>query len=249
MRKSAVDDAARLHDRDRQRIQACAAGNLMTFVPNPLVIPVGFAIGVLITAPLGPINVLCLQRAVERGFWGGVAAGLGVALGDGLIALLAALGVNAVSGAVRHHRFAIQSVGGLALVLLAARLFFTEPRINPKQGKAEASLGDFAWDIPQMFFLTITNPGAVLGLFAVFSGVGTFVELETYVDVVTMVAAIMGGSLVSWIGLSELISSIRHRLDLNKLRLINRVAGVLMFGFGLMLLTEVVMKGPALVPV
>ena len=173
-----------------------------------------------------------------------------MALGDGLIALLAALGVNAVSGAVRHHRFAIQSVGGVVLLLFAARLFFTEPRINPEKGKSDedASLGDFAWDIPQMFFLTITNPGAVLGLFAVFSGVGTFVELETHVDVVTMVAAIMGGSLVSWIALSHLISSIRHHLDLHKLRLINRAAGVLMFGFGLMLLGEVMQKGPALVP-
>jgi threonine/homoserine/homoserine lactone efflux protein len=249
MRKCAVDDAARLHAQGCQRIQACAAGNLMTFVPNPLVIPVGIIIGVLITAPLGPINVLSLQRAVERGFWGGVAAGLGVALGDGLIALLAALGVNAVSGAVRHHRFAIQSVGGIVLLLFAVRLFFTEPRIDPGKGSGEnASLGDFAWDIPQMFFLTITNPGAVLGLFAIFSGVGTFVELETHVDVLTMVAAIMGGSLVSWITLSKLISGIRHRLDLNNLRLINRAAGVLMFGFGLMLLGEVVMKGPAIVP-
>jgi len=250
MRKCAVDDAARLRDRDSQRSHARAAGNLMTFVPNPLVIPVGFAIGVLITAPIGPINVLCLQRAIERGFWGGVAAGLGVALGDGLIALLAALGVNAVSGAIRHHRFAIQSVAGIVLLLLAARLFFTEPRIDPDKGKTdeETSLGDFAWDIPQMFFFTITNPGAVLGLFAVFSGVGTFVELETNVDVLTMVAAIMGGSLVSWIALSHLISSIRHHLGLDSLRLINRAAGVLMFGFGLMLLGEVMLKGPALVP-
>lgn len=248
MRKCAVDHPARV--RDCPRLQACAAGNLMTFVPNPFVIPVGIIIGILITAPVGPINVLSLQRAVERGFWGGVAAGLGVALGDGLIALLAALGVNAVSGAIRHHRFAIQSVGGIVLVLFAARLFFTEPRIDPRKGMSDedASLGDFAWDIPQMFFLTITNPGAVLGLFAIFSGVGTFVELETHVDVVTMVASIMGGSLVSWIVLSRLISGIRHRLDLYTLRLINRSAGVLMFGFGMMLLGEVVLKGPALVP-
>ena len=247
MRKCAVDHPARR--RVIQGIPACAAGNLMAFVPNPLVIPVGIIIGILITAPVGPINVLCLQRAIERGFWGGVAAGLGVALGDGLIALLAALGVNAVSGAIRHHRFAIQSVGGVVLLLFAARLFFAEPRINPLKGMSEedASLGDFAWDIPQMFFLTITNPGAVLGLFAIFSGVGTFVELDTHVDVVTMVAAIMGGSLLSWIMLSRLISGIRHRLDVHTLRLINRIAGVLMFGFGMMLLGEVFQKGPPLV--
>ncbi len=137
MCKCAVHESTWLRDKYRQRIQACAAGNLMTFVPNPLIIPVGIIIGILITAPLGPINVLCLQRAVERGFWGGVAAGLGVALGDGLIALLAALGVNAVSGAVRHHRFAIQSVGGIVLLLFAARLFFTEPRIDPEKGSDE----------------------------------------------------------------------------------------------------------------
>ena len=47
-----------------------------------------------------------MQRAVERGFFGGMAAGLGIMLGDGLIALGASLGVNAISGAMRRlsHR-------------------------------------------------------------------------------------------------------------------------------------------------
>ena len=45
----------------------------MAFIPNPLIIPVGLIIGILISTPLGPVNLLCLQRAVERGFWGGLA--------------------------------------------------------------------------------------------------------------------------------------------------------------------------------
>lgn len=56
----------------------------MQLIPNPLLIPVGIVIGILVAAPVGPVNVLCIQRAVERGFWGGVAAGLGAVLGDGL---------------------------------------------------------------------------------------------------------------------------------------------------------------------
>lgn len=217
----------------------------MAFIPNPLIIPVGIIIGILISTPLGPVNLLCLQRAVERGFWGGLAAGLGTLLGDGLIALCAALGVNAISGAIRHHRFAIQLVGGLVLVVSGLRLFFTEPRLvaDMAQADATASLSDYVWDIPQTFFLTITNPGAVLGLFAIFSGVGTFVEVESYVDVFTMVAAIMGGGLIWWISASNFIGVIRHRLDLGMLRLINRVAGTLLLGFGGLLLSEVAIKG------
>lgn len=221
----------------------------MAFVPNPLIIPVGIIIGILITAPLGPVNVLCLQRAVERGFWGGVAAGLGTVLGDGLIALFAALGVNAISGAIRHHRFAIQLVGGLVLLLFGVRLYFTQPRIarDGSQSDDKASLSDFVWDIPQTFFLTITNPGAVLGLSAIFGGVSSFVEVESYVDAFTMVAAIMGGSLTWWILLSNFIGNIRHRIDLPMLRLINRIAGVLLFGFGGLLLGEIAIKSMRLI--
>lgn len=217
----------------------------MEFIPNPLIIPVGIIIGILISTPLGPVNLLCLQRAVERGFWGGFAAGLGTLLGDGLIALFAALGVNAISGAIRHHRFAIQLVGGLVLVISGVRLLFTEPRLVREAAHAEgkASLADYVWDIPQTFFLTITNPGAVLGLFAIFGGVGSYVELSSYVDVFTMVASVMGGSLIWWISASNFIGNIRHRLDLEALRLINRVSGLLLLGFGGLLLSEVIIKG------
>ena len=74
----------------------------MQYIPNLfLILPVGMLMGLLLALPFGPVNLLGLQRAVERGFFGGMAAGLGIMLGDGLIALAAALGVNALSGAIR----------------------------------------------------------------------------------------------------------------------------------------------------
>jgi threonine/homoserine/homoserine lactone efflux protein len=213
-------------------------------IPNLLIIPAGIIIGVLVAAPVGPVNVLCLQRAIERGFWGGIAAGLGAVLGDGLIALCAAFSVGAISGAVAHHRTAIQIVGGLALLAFGAKLYFSPPRLDALHPdfEAKASLRDYAWDIPQTFFLTITNPGAVLGLFAIFGGVSTFVEVRSNVDALTMVAAIMGGSLAWWVGLSHLIGRVRHRLDATKLGRINRIAGVLLAGFGLILIGEMIWK-------
>ncbi len=216
----------------------------MHFLPNPLIIPVGLVIGVLVAMPVGPVNILCLQRALERGFWGGVAAGLGAVIGDGLIALFAALGVGAVSGAIKHYRMSVQTVGGLVLLAFGVRLYLTQPRIvrDEHADGRRPSLGDFAWDIPQTFFLTITNPGAMLGLFAIFGGISTFVEVETYIDAFTIVAAIMAGSLAWWVVLSHTIGRFRHRMDLSKLRLVNKVASLLLFGFSGLLLGEVVMK-------
>jgi threonine/homoserine/homoserine lactone efflux protein len=217
---------------------------MMEFIPNPLIIPVGLAIGILVAAPVGPVNVLCIQRAIERGMWGGIAAGLGAVLGDGLIALFAGLGVGAISGAVAHHRTAIQIVGGLALAAFGVKLYCTAPRLEAFDPEADsrARLKDFVWDIPQTFFLTITNPGAVLGLFAIFGGVSTFVEVDGYIAALTMVAAIMAGSLGWWVFLSTLIGRIRHRLNPDRLGQINRYAGILLVGFGAVLIGEMMWK-------
>jgi threonine/homoserine/homoserine lactone efflux protein len=216
----------------------------MDLIPNPFLIPVGLIIGVLVAAPVGPVNVLCIQRAIERGFFGGVAAGLGAVLGDGLIAFFAAMGVGAISGAVEHHRVAIQLIGGLALVAFGIKLFLTVPGIATRHLRHDdnVSLKDFIWDIPQTFLLTITNPGEVLGLFAIFGGISTFVEVHTTLEAIVMVTAIMAGSLAWWVFLSNLIGRFRHLVEDRQLRTINRFAGMALVVFGAILIAEVAWK-------
>lgn len=198
--------------------------------------------GLLLAMPFGPINLLGLQRAVERGFFGGMAAGLGIMLGDGLIALGAALGVNAISGALRDYRTAVQILGGLALLGAGVKLYFTPVSISTRIEAEKATLRDYVWDIPQMFFLTITNPGAVLGLVTIFGGVSSFVEVESHLDAFTMVAAIMGGSFLYWFMVSQRIARVRHRLDEVQLGQINRIAGLVLIGFGGLLIGDIVVK-------
>jgi threonine/homoserine/homoserine lactone efflux protein len=213
------------------------------YIPNLfLILPVGMLMGLLLALPFGPVNLLGLQRAVERGFFGGMAAGLGIMLGDGLIALGAALGVNAISGAIREYRTAIQILGGLALLGAGIKLYLT-PTVIPADNLAnKTSLWDYVWDIPQMFLLTITNPTAVLGLIAIFGGVSSFVEVDTYIDAFVMVASIMGGSFLYWFVVSERISRVRHRLDQVRLGQINRIAGLVLMIFGGVLIGEMIVK-------
>jgi threonine/homoserine/homoserine lactone efflux protein len=216
----------------------------VTVIPDPLVIPVGFAIGMMVAVPVGPVNVLCIQRAITRGFWGGLAAGLGAVLGDGLIALFAALGVGAIAGVVETYRVAIQLIGGGVLILFGARLA-TAPAATAvvhMLGGAPGSLRDYIWDIPKTFALTVTNPAAVLGVFTIFGSLSTYVEVTTTVDALTLVAAVMAGSLAWWISLSAGVARVRLRLDLAWLRTVNVYAGVLLIAFGVFFIGDGIWK-------
>ncbi len=194
-------------------------------------------------APVGPVNVLCIQRALERGFWGGVAAGSGAVLGDALIALTASLGVGYISGAVQTHRGWIQIVGGVALVAFGLRLLMRRPEIKGAgSGSGLATFWAYWSDIPKTFLLTVTNPGAVLGLFAIFGGIGSFVSIRGYIDALFLVAAIAAGSLAWWVFLSLIASHFRDRFDGSSLRAINLGAGILLVGFGAVLVGEIWLK-------
>jgi len=234
-----------------------------TLVSETQLILTGLLIGVIVAAPVGPVNILCIQRTLERGFWAGVAAGFGAVLGDGLLAAAAAFGVTAISNLTSDYRTTIQLIGGAILLVFGMRLYLAAPRSAP-QGSRWAELRRIAetipdmfrplmryqiWRIvphasviPQSFFLTVTNPGAILGMFAIFGGLGSLTGgLTSYVEALTLVLAVMCGSLMWWIGLSHIISTVRHKLDEGRLQRINQIAGGVLVGFGFLLIGQLML--------
>lgn len=202
----------------------------------------GLGIGVLMAAPIGPVNVLVIQRTVSRGFWGGLAAGLGAVLGDGVLAALGAFSIAAISDVMVAYGDVIQLVGGGLLVAFGLALLLCQPvLLTPVDQRSH--LLEHTGIIPQTFILTVTNPGAILGMAAMVGGLGSLIGgLNTNLEALILVAAIMGGSLLWWLGLSELIATIRHKLTDGRLKLINRIAGTILFGFGVVLLIEVLRR-------
>jgi threonine/homoserine/homoserine lactone efflux protein len=222
---------------------------------------IGLFIGLLIAAPVGPVNIVCIQRTLERGFWGGFAAGLGAVLADGIIATIAAFGASAISGYMKDHQLTIELAGGLILTVFGIKIFLSQPKIVATATTSIARLRRMAditpyflrpalrykiWRImphlsivPQTFFLTITNPGAILGLFALLGGATSALGgIDTWLQAVAVVAAIMAGSLIWWAGLSWLISRVRHRLTEKRLKRINQVSGVMLVIFGVLLFAQ-----------
>ena len=86
-------------------------------------------------APIGPVNVLVIQRAVAGGFWAGLAAGLGAVLGDGVLAAIAAFSVTAISDVMAAYSGAIQFVGGLLLIVFGVALLLTRAGSDHSGGR------------------------------------------------------------------------------------------------------------------
>lgn len=203
----------------------------------------GIGVGLLVAAPIGPVNVLCIQRAVAKGFWGGMAAGIGAMLGDGLLAAIAVFSVTAISDVMIAYSGPIQLFGGALLIIFGIGLLFAPPSLLIAPGQ-KSHLWDHWGIIPQTFFLTISNPGAILGMLALIGGLGSLIGgIDTYLEALLLVVSVMGGSLLWWLGLSRLIATIRHRLTESSLKLINRIAGTLLIAFGLALLLNELVVG------
>ncbi len=74
-------------------------------------------------------------------------------------------------------------------------------------------------------------------------GLGSLIGgLNTYLEALVLVVSVMGGSLLWWLGLSELIATIRHRLTESRLKLVNRIAGVILLAFGAILLGDGILR-------
>lgn len=214
----------------------------MAFVWSvPLIVMAGVLIGIVISAPIGPVNVLVIQRTLARGYWSGLATGLGAAAADGMIAAVAAFGLAAVKAELAQHRTQIQLLGALVLIVFGLRLIWV--RAAPAAPHEGSPFAGRAGIVLQGFALTITNPGAVLGVFALVTGLGSLVEdLHNYFEAGLLVAAILAGSLAWWVSLAWFIATIRHRIDDGRLRLMNQFAGVLLLGFGAGLMARVALR-------
>ena len=95
----------------------------------------GFAVGLLISAPMGPIGVLCIKRTLDRGRWAGFYTGVGAAISDLIYCLLTGLGLSFITDFVETNRSVLQIIG--SGVLLAYAIFLI--RNNKKPDNANGS--------------------------------------------------------------------------------------------------------------
>lgn len=190
----------------------------------------GFIIGLAIAAPVGPIGVLCIHRSLQQGFKIGAMTGIGAAFADSLYGFIAAFGLTSISTFLIAQQFWIRLVGGLFLLYLGIKFFFTKSSYQQRNKRESSSLHAFI----TTFFLTVTNPATILSFVAIFAGLGIGTIQTNYLQAWLLVLGVLIGSAMWWLILSAMIAFVlRHRLNILSLRTINRLSGLIMLGFAL----------------
>ena len=80
----------------------------------------GIAIGIIISAPMGPVGILCVQRTLEKGRRTGFYTGVGAALSDLFYCLLTGFGLSFIEEFLTRNSNIIQLIGRLVLIAFGA---------------------------------------------------------------------------------------------------------------------------------
>ena len=96
----------------------------------------GILIGLIASAPMGPVGVLCIQRTLNKGRWYGFITGVGAAISDIIYALIVGLGMSFIMEPLQDptNQFILQILGSVILMLFGIYCFISDPTKKMHQG-------------------------------------------------------------------------------------------------------------------
>lgn len=185
----------------------------------------GLIAGLAISASVGPVNILCLSRAVSKGRKAGVISGLGAAAADTIYGSVAAFSISYIIHFLIREEFWIRSVGGSLLIVIGILYCFLPPKSLETSGDSTGS------DFLAAFLLNLTNPTTVLSFLAVLAALGTGGYRGW--PSLYLVEGIFAGAMLWWIVLALVASRFQRRLHQRGMLWLNRIAGIAIGAFGI----------------
>ena len=185
-------------------------------------------IGISVSAPLGPMGAMVIQRTIHKGLPSGIASGSGIAIGDTIYALIAGFGLTFISGFLDSHQVYFRLIGGLILLFMGYKMFSSNQLLQCKEKRKKKD--NLFLDFLSLLVLTISNPFTVLIFGAAFTGLNVFTSSQNTTTLV--VSGIFLGALIWWLILGFLVNTLRGKLNLKAISIVNKVTGLLVVAIG-----------------
>ena len=185
----------------------------------------GMVIGIVASAPMGPVGVLCVQRTLNKGRAYGFVTVVGAAFSDILYALLTGYGLSFLYEIISNQTtlFWTQIIGAAIMFIFGVHTFRTNPIKNTRNVSRNKS--SLLQNGVTGFFITLSNPTIILlflGLFTPFNFM--LPELSLSMQFLGYMS-IFGGAMLWWFFITYVVSKLRARFDVHGIRVINRVIG------------------------
>lgn len=192
----------------------------------------GIAIGVIISAPMGPVGILCVQRTLDKGRREGFLTGIGAALSDLFYCLLTGFGLSFIEEFLERNQNIIQLIGSAVLIGFAVYLFrknpvrnLTKPKVAPKDSVKKNILAGFLFTFSNPLILFL-----IIGLFARFNFLLPEIKFYHYIFGFLFIFL---GAVGWWWFVTFSIDKVRAHFNLRSMWLINRIIGVVILIFAI----------------
>lgn len=193
-------------------------------------LPLGFGLGFVVAAAIGPISLLCIRTVLRGALGAGVAIGAGAAVVDATYALLGALGAGQLLE-VDALRLALGLVGAGVLVLLGARTLWSAFRVR-LGGESTEEVGTPGRAFLTSLAATASNPSTILSWAAVFAAASTASSVDGTSDTLLLCLGVGAGTLTWFTTLSLTMAAIRTRVGDRLLALVDVGSGLGLLFFG-----------------
>ncbi|MDE6452857.1 MAG: LysE family translocator [Muribaculaceae bacterium] len=198
------------------------------------ILPRGILIGVLISAPMGPIGMLVIQRTLSKGRWPGMFTGIGASISDLLYCLLTGFGISFITDLIDRHQLLLQVAGGIVLAAFGIYLFRKNPtralKAAPDAEAGTRAPNSYWGDLVSGFLLTVSNPLIlffIIGLFARFNFIVPDFGIHHYI---AAYLTILAGAMGWWYLITFIVNKLRRRFNVRSLWLFNRIIAAILFG-------------------
>ncbi|HYS62639.1 MAG TPA: LysE family transporter [Paraburkholderia sp.] len=202
-------------------------------------------VGLAIAAPVGPMGMLCIRRTLTGGPRAGLAIGFGIASGDAVYGLIAALGLVGISQFMLAYDRPLHLLAGLFLLYLGVRTLLQKSPVDATNGNgngegtnggtgklAQVGRAGALRAYASSLLLTLTNPQTVIMFAALFTTLAPRGAFSSGIALTT-VGGVFCGSIAWWCFLVTVVSLARHAIG-SKLRVaIDKAVGFTLAAFGI----------------
>lgn len=191
----------------------------------------GAAIGVIISAPMGPVGILCVQRTLNGGRRHGFYTGIGAAISDLFYCLLTGFGLSFIEMFLQRNQQIIQIIGSIVLLGFGIYIMRKNPAraLQPPPSTA-ATKGK---DILSGFMFTFSNPFILFLIIGLFARFGFQSPSHQWYHYVIGFVSIFLGATAWWWTITYIVNKVRAHFNVRSMWVVNRVIGIVILIFAI----------------
>ena len=193
----------------------------------------GVVIGIIASAPMGPVGVLCVQRTLNKGRAYGLVTGVGAALSDILYALITGYGLNLLYDVIHNPTtiYWMQLLGAIIMFIFGVHTYRSNPMQNARNVSHNKS--SLLRNGITGFFITLSNPMIILLFMALFTPFNFMLPDMPLFNQCIAYLSIFGGAMLWWLFITYVVNKLRVRFDVRGIWIINRVIGIIVMACSL----------------